>query len=284
MKRRRVLPKEEILEKLFGLVIAISVSVIIWFITNDAVTSILVALMTEIIALVLELHIDMARTNKIIADTLSISEATAKYVPLRELVTEYDYLIRNGSSLHTNEAQRGLLEFSELIKDLRRGKIKIPASEAYVRAGQIFDTLKKTALVTDIVKDPYKWSTGDHSLWQETNLKYAKKGLKITRIFIIKDKDFLKPEFPLINTMKEQSKSGISVYYVVFDELEPELIRDGALLDDKIVITSLFTPAGEFGLFTLETSKTLVEDTRRYFERIFSRAHSFDSLESHYHS
>jgi hypothetical protein len=77
--------------------------------------------------------------------------------------------------------------------------------------------------------------------------------------------------------MREQSEAGISVRYVTMDELEPELIRDGALLDDKMVITSLFTPAGEFGLFTLDTSSSVVEDNRRYFERIFARSHPFES-------
>jgi hypothetical protein len=193
------------------------------------------------------------------------------------VVVEYDLIVRNGSPLHTREAQRGLLEFGEMIKDLRRGRISIPRREAYVRAGQIFDTLEKSVLVTDIVMDPNKWSTGDHSLWQETNLRAAKKGLRMTRIFILKDKDFLRGEFSLAKTMREQSKAGISVRYVTLDELEPDLIRDGALLDDKMIITSLFTPAGEFGLFTLETSSSVVEDTRRYFERILARSHSFES-------
>jgi len=75
--------------------------------------------------------------------------------------------------------------------------------------------------------------------------------------------------------MRAQKDAGISVRYVTIDELEPELIRDGALLDDTIAITSLFTPSGEFGLFTLETSNSVVEDTRRCYERILARSHLF---------
>jgi hypothetical protein len=146
-----------------------------------------------------------------------------------------------------------------------------------VRAGQIFDTVEKKVFAIDIVMDPNKWSTGDHPLWQETNLRAAEKGLEMTRIFILKDKDFLRDEFPLANTMREQSEAGISVRYVTLDELEPELIRDGALLDDKMVISSLFTPAGEFGLFTLKTSSSVIEDNRRNYERTFARSHPFES-------
>ncbi len=77
--------------------------------------------------------------------------------------------------------------------------------------------------------------------------------------------------------MSEQSEAGIAVRYVTLDELEPELIRDGALIDDRMVITSLFTPAGEFGLFTLETSSSVVEDNRGYYERIYARSHPFEN-------
>ncbi|KXH76383.1 MAG: hypothetical protein AM326_07130 [Candidatus Thorarchaeota archaeon SMTZ-45] len=259
-----------------GLMIAIIASFVVWLATTDVLSSVLVALVIELVALTIETQIQLSHSTKVIADTLSISEVSATHKPLREVVAEYDLIMRNGSPLHIQEAQRGLLKFGEMIKDLRRGRISIPREEAYVRAGQIFDTVQKTVLATDIVMDPYKWSTGDHHLWQETNLRTARKGLKIIRIFILKDKDFLRDEFPLTNTIREQSEAGISVRYVTIDELEPELIRDGALLDDNIAITSLFTPAGEFGLFTLETSSSVVEDSRRHFERILARSHPFD--------
>ena len=260
-----------------GLMIAIIASFVIWLATSDVLSSILVALVTELIALTIETQIELSHSTKVIADILSISEASATYMPLREVVAEYDLIVRNGSPLHTQEAERGLLEFGEMIKDLRRGRISIPRKEAYVRVGQILDTLEKSCLITDIVMDPNKWSTGDHPLWHETNIRVAKKGLKMIRIFIIKDRDFLGDEFSLVKTMKEQSGVGISVRYVILDELEPELIRDGALLDDKMVISSLFSPAREFGLFTLETSSPVVDDNRRFFERILARSHPFES-------
>ncbi len=267
-------------EKLLGLVIAIITSFVIWLATADVLSSVLVALIMELIALTIETQMELSHSTKVIADTLSISEASATYAPLREIVTEYDLVLKNGSPLHIEEAQRGLLKFGEVIKDLRRGRISIPREEAYVRAGQIFDTLEKAVLALDIVMEPNKWSTGDHPLWHETNLRAARRGLNMTRIFILKDKGFLRDEFTLANTMREQSKAGISVRYVTLDELEPELIRDGALLDDRIAITSLFTPAGEFGLFTLETSSSVVDDNRKHYERILARSHPFESIVS----
>ncbi|MFW9800020.1 MAG: DUF6879 family protein [Candidatus Thorarchaeota archaeon] len=264
-------------EKLLGLMIAIIVSFVVWLVTADVVSSILVALVTELIALTIETQIELSHSTQVISDMLSISEASATYVPLREVVTEYDLIVRNGSPLHIQEAQRGLSDFGEMIKDLRRGRISYSPDGAFVRAGKILDTLEKSMLITDIVLDANKWSTGDHPLWHEINLRKAREGLKMTRIFILKDKDFLRDDFPLVNTMREQSKAGISVRYVTFDELDPDLIRDGALLDDKMVIAALFTPAGEFGLFTLETSSSVVEDSRRTFERTLARSHPFES-------
>ncbi|MHA2425720.1 MAG: hypothetical protein ACXAEF_13095, partial [Candidatus Thorarchaeota archaeon] len=228
-------------EKLLGLMVAIIASFVVWLATTDVLSSILVALVIELIALTIETQIQLSHSTKVIADTLSISEASATHTPLREVVAEYDLIVRNGSPLHIQEAQRKLLEFGEMIKDLKRGRISIPREEAFVRAGKILDTLEKSMLITDIVMDPNKWSTGDHLLWQETNLRAARKGLKLTRIFIIKDKDFLRDEYPLAKTMREQIEAGISVRYVSLDELEPDLIRDGALLDDNMVIASLFT-------------------------------------------
>ncbi|MHA2143402.1 MAG: DUF6879 family protein [Candidatus Thorarchaeota archaeon] len=265
-------------EKLLGVVIAIIASFVVWLVTEDVLSSILVALVAELIALTIEIQIDLSHSTKVIADILLISEASATYAPLREVITEYDLIARNGSSLHIQEAQRGLLEFGEMIKDLRRGRIKYSPEGAYVRAGQILDTLEKGVFFADIVMDPNKWSIGDQPLWHETNIRIASKGLEMTRIFIVKDKDFLRDEFSLANIMREQSRAGISVRYVILDDLEPDLIRDGALLDDRMVITSLFTPAGEFGHFTLETSSSIVEDNRRYFERILARSHPFESL------
>ncbi len=263
-------------EKLLGLMIAIIASFVVWLATADVLSSFLVALVIELIALTLETQIELSHSTKTIADILSISEASAAHKPLREVVTDYDLILRKGSPLHTEEAYRRLLEFGDIIKDLRNGRISIPTEEAYVRAGQILDTLEKKMLTTDVVMDPNKWTTGDHSLWQEANLRIARKGLKMTRIFILKDKDFLRDEFPLVKTMREQSEAGISIRYVTIDELEPELIRDGAILDDKMVITSLFTAAGEYGLLRLETSSAVVEDTLRCFERTFARSNSFE--------
>lgn len=264
-------------EKLIGLMITIIASFVIWLVTEDVLSTILVALVTELIALTIETQIEFSKSIEAIANILSITEASAAYTPLREVVTEYDLVVRDGSPLHIKEAERGLLKFGDMIKDLRRGRISIPREEAYVRAGQIFDTIEKSVIALDIVKDPSKWSTGDHPLWQETNLKAAKRGLRMTRIFILKDKDFLSAEFPLAKAMMEQSKAGISVRFVSMDELEPELIRDGALIDDRMIITSLFTPAGEFGLLTLETSSSVIDDNRRYYERILARSHPFES-------
>lgn len=264
-------------EKLLGLIIAIMASFVVWLATADVLSTILVALVTELIALTIETQIELSHTTEVIANMLSISEASATQTLLREVVVEYDQIMRSGSLLHMQEAQQGLSKFGDMINDLRRGRITIPREEAYVRAGQILDTLEKSTHFTDIVMNANKWSTGDLPLWQETNLRIANKGIKMTRIFILKDKDFLRDEFPLVNTMREQSEAGISLRYVTIDELEPELIRDGALLDDRMVITSLFTPAGEFGLFTLETSTSVVEDNRKYFERIFARSHPFEN-------
>ncbi len=265
-------------EKLLGLMIAIIASFVVWLTTADVLSSFLVALIIELIALTVETQIELSHSTKTIADILSISEASAAHKPLREVVTDYDLILRTGSPLHTGEAYRRLLEFGDIIKDLRNGRISIPTEEAYVRAGQMLDTLEKNMLTTDVVMDPNKWTTGDHSLWQEANLRIARKGLKMTRIFILKDKDFLRDEFPLVKTMREQSEAGISVRYVTIDKLEPELIRDGAILDDKMVITSLFTAAGEYGLLRLETSSAVVEDSLRCFERTFARSHSFEHL------
>ncbi len=264
-------------EKLLGLVIAIIASFVVWLATADVLSSVLVALITELIALTIETQIELSHSTEVIADTLSLSEASATYAPLREVVTDYDLIVRNGSALHVEEAQRGLSKFGDMIKDLRRGRISISREDAYVRAGQIFDTIEKRVLALDLVMDPNKWSTGDHPLWQETNLRAAKRGIEMTRIFILKDLDFLGDELPLNNIMRKQSEAGIKVRYVTVDELEPELIRDGALIDDRMAITSLFTPAGEFGLFTLETSSSVVEDNRRYYERILARSHPFES-------
>ncbi|MFX0107344.1 MAG: hypothetical protein ACFE7R_03605 [Candidatus Hodarchaeota archaeon] len=268
--------KLRIPEKLLGLMIAIIASFVVWLATEDVLSTILVALVTELIALTIETQIELSHSTEVIADMLSISEASAAHSSLREVVVGYDQIMRSKSPLHIQEAQQGLLKFGEIIKDLTRGRIIIPREEAYVRAGQIFDTVENRVIALDIVMEPNKWLTGDLPLWQKANLSAARKGLQITRIFILKDKDFLRDEFPLIKTMREQSESGISVRYVTIDELEPELILDGALLDDKMVITSLFTPAGEFGLFTLETSSSVVEGNRKYYERIFARSHPFE--------
>ncbi|UCE08984.1 MAG: hypothetical protein JSW61_08290 [Candidatus Thorarchaeota archaeon] len=265
-------------EKLLGLMIAIIAAFVVWLATADALSSILVALVTELVALTLETQAELSHTTEVISDTLSISEVSATYGPLREVVTEYDEIMRQGSPLHTQEAQRGLSKFGEMIKDLKRGRISIPREEAYVRAGQIFDTIEKGAVITDVVMDPDKWSSGDYPFWHGTNIKAAQSGLEMTRIFIIKDMSYLGEEFSLFNTMRQQGEAGISVRYVTIDELEPELIRDGGILDDRIVITTLFTPAGEFGLFKLETASSVVDDSRRYFERILARSHPFENL------
>ncbi|MHA2423583.1 MAG: hypothetical protein ACXAEF_02275 [Candidatus Thorarchaeota archaeon] len=113
-------------EKLLGLMIAIIASFVVWLATADVLSALLIGLVTELIVLTIETQIELSHSTKVIADMLSISEASATHPSLREVVTDYDIIVRNGSPLHTLEAQRRLLEFGETIKDLRNGRISIP--------------------------------------------------------------------------------------------------------------------------------------------------------------
>lgn len=267
-------------EKIPGIVAAFLASLIAWIVTREALSSLLIGLVTEQMALLLELQVDLTRTRGIIAETLSISEAAATSESLKRFIADYDTVERARGSLFKNEADRVLLQSAEKMADLKRGRITLRGEDAYFRGVGILETAEKEFLVTDVVTNPDKWSRGEVQSWHKANIKAATGGLRITRFFLVRDKEFLAQGSPIMTTMKEQNDAGIDVRYVLFDELDPDLIRDCGLLDDNISITSQFTPAGKFELFRLDTSPTLVNDTRDYFKRIGPRSHSFTDLKN----
>jgi hypothetical protein len=104
--------------------------------------------------------------------------------------------------------------------------------------------------------------------------------LKITRIFIVKEKEFLTPDSPLIAIMKAQNEAGINVHYVTFDKLDSDLIRDCGLFDDTYTVTIQFGPTGTFETFTYDISPATVTEVRDYFRRITAHSQPITNLPS----
>jgi hypothetical protein len=145
-------------EKLLGFVIALVIAVITWTITGDILSSFLVGLVTQVLALLLEIQMDISKTQKVVYETQSISEVAVNYQPLRKLIADFDSVITGGDAKLKEEAERTLFELAEKMGNLGRGRYTLRRYEdAYIRGVNYLESLKKGVYVTDIVTNPNKW-------------------------------------------------------------------------------------------------------------------------------
>jgi hypothetical protein len=264
------------IRRLLGIIVAFVTALITWFATRDTISSFLTGIVTEVIALLLEIQGDIASTKNAVISTVSLSEKTSSHRPLRELVSDFDAVIIGADPLFATEAQHVIIEANETMAGLKRGCMRVRGPvAAYVKGVSVIKELRKGGIATAIVESPEDWSGGEINYYHKVNIERAKAGLKITRIFIVKDKSFLTSGSPLILAMKEQHDAGIEVRCALFKELERSLVRDVGLWDDQLVVTIEYSTAGALDVATYDKSPAVVKETREYLERVIMRSHPF---------
>jgi len=266
-------------EILAGTLISVIVGIAVWFFVHDLTLAFMITLISECVALLLGIRINLEDRTGLLLDAISLSEEVASSDELRHLISDYSDVLSQGMHIFKSRANELVVETAEIMAGLRRGHMTIRGLlAAYMKGYHIIQSLHRGGIASAIVNKEDDWSSGEINVYHKMNLQVARAGLDITRVFILRDPEFIRRDSPLFQIMKEQHDSGIKLYYVRFDELDSSLVRDVGFWDEEIVVNMYYSSTGALDIVTYDTSPTTIRETKEYFERLVSRSHPASTL------
>lgn len=213
---------------------SILVGLVTWKLGADLGTSLLVAVVIELIIL---MHYSLSRLS-ILESLLGYSQGVAEIGP---------FIPRIHSILKSNDRWRNILlglnlrDFSLKIGYLENNKVQLSPSEFMDFAEILYHSLSKAdeIVATSLFGGGAYWSKRYGMRYAELNKDASDKGAKITRIFIPRNEEDSKK---LKDTYAEQS-CYITVFVADYQnvlEMDRAAIMDFFILNDELVIEYVF--------------------------------------------
>lgn len=256
---------------LFDVLVASFIGIVAWLITGDQVSSFIVSLVVSILLLLVEMRFQVASTRHDLATYAHFDEKSMGDPKLRtfmhDVLDGYTGIANTGDVVFLRRAQKVMEECSAEMSNMREGFCEDHAEEVVDLLLNIIQETKKTVCATSVVKMADYWGGGSGKEWVEANFTAIRRGVKITRIFIIESVDSLDQEGRA--QIEAQRVGGIDVRIALANRIDGHLIVDMGLFDDHYYVVADFL-AGLGGLqaFRLHRRSVEVERGRITFERI----------------
>jgi hypothetical protein len=247
---------------------AMVLGLITWLISHDAVPSLILAILVETVALILDLDISVtdeferySRASKL----RSLLPATEQNGPnLLQYVEDYSNVTQKAHPLIVQYAQERALESVDEMRDLKEGRMEIGPSLVQVKGADILKDLKVSGFATalghlyDFWLPESKRGNGQDTIgrggiiakgydekgavadaakrgYQLQGIDAARKRkISITRVFLLERADVVLPN-DFVELIDDQNNAGIKVLVAYLDSLPADLGKDFGIWDDQIV-------------------------------------------------
>lgn len=256
---------------LFDVLVASFIGIVAWLVTGDQVSSFIVSLVVSILLLLVEMRFQVASTRHDLATYAHFDEKAMGDGELRiymhDILDGYAGIAKSGDPVFLRRAKKVLAACSSEVGNLREGYYEDRAEEVMESILGIMKDTKTSLAATSVVKVADYWSGGSGKEWVEANFAAVRRGVKITRIFILENIDSLDEEGR--TQIQNQADGGIDVRIALSGRLDAHLIIDMGLFDDKYLFVSDFL-AGVGGLqgFRMHRRKAEIDRGRITFDRI----------------
>ncbi len=265
------------LKDVMGILVSVIVGLISFWITKDSVTSFLIGLVVECLALLVEQKIEIIKAKDEILGAMSLSDTITHNPTLKKLIVDYDHVRKNGDVLFSARAQEVLQDAFDNLAGLDRGYMKISGSLITYKGTALISALQKGGIATSIIKKVDDWASPEAINYHKVTIQQALLGKKITRIFVYDDIETLLG-YGIVKVMKEQEDSGITIRCVSVNELDTDMLKDVGLWDDKLVCTIELSPRGDTVFAIYDTSQSTIRETKELLDRILIRSHSLSDV------
>lgn len=131
----------------------------------------------------------------------------------------------------------------------------------------------KSTMLAVSIEDKKNWNETIFLEYFNQNIKAVKRGVGVSRIFILNENDIKDKE--MIDIIKRQKNAGFNVFYAMSDKVPFEIQKDFVIIDKKVVFT---VERGEKGIGRGIKNTSSVENYIQIWEELRRRSTDVDEL------
>lgn len=226
---------------IIGTLISVFIATVLYITEIDPIASFSFGLLGIAVSLLIDLTARVTSLEIRTLKTLNLSQKLLKdrwfFNRLVNLIAAWEKLNNeNYPSLFTELAHLHFQNIHDELIEIASGSMTADATDfrmLTILVSEAQKTLKGTSIVT---ADFWEQNPVGQNYWR-LNVEALGRGVKITRIFIIKE---ITPKFKAL--MKKMLDKGVRIYYILENEVPPELCVDFVVSDENLVVKSELTP------------------------------------------
>lgn len=221
---------------LFDVLMATVFGLIAWIISKDNISSFLISLVVGSILLIAELRYQIVIAKDDLATMVGFEKEFFKdqflLDKIQKIIKGYLNVKASGDTFFLNRAQDLIRKCNQDITNLQDGCMEIGPEE--VKLKDFFKETNHSIFATSFVKTADFWFRSGGKEYLDKNFAAVKRGVNTTRVFIVEDiADITKD---VRNLIRMQAEGKINVRIAFTKNLNPELLHDFAIFDDKYVL------------------------------------------------
>lgn len=268
-----------------GTLVAVSLGVISSLLGTTLMDSVVLGLLVEILAFLIDMHLRSLQDGKRLADVIREYPVLQNY---GYCISEYAVVRRTftdgvpdplGSVTRSWIDEKIRLHQSDFRNNWKGGRIIFPAEEVEQRSLEVHKSLRVGGFATQLEKYSEFWEAADSYLKLNRAL-VSKQSKEITRVFLLQSQDSLKNQ-ALVTQIKLDRAAGINTMIAFTagpDCVEDqEAIKDFGLWDDELLcIVELSPQTWRVTGSTYSVMETDLAKARRWMNHILMHAKSSD--------
>lgn len=230
-----------------GIVLSIAVGVILWLAGEDTVQAVIVGLLVSVISLLSELLLRTDRHNFEVAELSKLSATLYTFPKLYNFVfkaiSDYTKIAELNNEIFIKYAHSYMVELNASLHTLSEGRYQVPPlkeGEGLIDSTILLNT-QNEFLATSIGNLERWWNSVGGKRYLHENELAVKRGVKLTRIFIVQKHDNLEA---VAKIATEQKHIGVDVWLIDAEHVPEHLRLDYIISERKTMSYGEVSPDG----------------------------------------
>ncbi len=262
-----------------GVAFSVVVSATLVLTGTDTASSIIIGLATIIITLLLDLITRSSKMESRLVNVSSLNSDMVKderlFAALTTIARDYQRVISKVEyAIFKDRAQAALSECQEALHNLVEGRMSVPPLSEYSFGVKEIFQMRTEIMATSYVDADSFWRSVAGENYFQINVGLAKRGVKITRVFI-GDRGTLSD---LATYIHRHNEAGIRVLVALVEEIPIQLCEDYLIGDQRILVQLDLTRQGVARAERITIDSQEVHRAINNFERLVHASYQFEQL------
>lgn len=225
-----------------GILSSFILSGLMYFIGKDTIDSLMIGMLGTIFTILYSIKEDINNSSSLILASVQTSKDIHDSPLLKELITtsinNHKEIRKINNGILSAESVEALRIYTSTLSDLAKKKINTKTEDKRVQI--MMSLLKETKKYIHTVSYPSLWKEElGRKLFKE-NQELIKRGVKIKRIFILKDVDDT-----TMNIISDHFSIGVECYTILESSLPNDIKTHQTIYDDFAVTVPQYNKAGD---------------------------------------